>query len=143
MLVKNIGSNMTEIFLTKGSESASILVSYETPVAALVGGKFYKTRSYYSKTTTSHINKWLDGREAQERSQSFFNSLLSMSDNGGYTCPSIQAHEQVALSLEMLLIDLTDGYNTMPKDPHRQELIEDALVSLQNYKRSNGKKAIG
>ena len=136
MLVKNIGSNMTEIFLTKGSESASILVSYETPVAALVGGKFYKTRSYYSKTTTSHINKWLDGREAQERSQSFFNSLLSMSANLSHSeQDASQAHEQVALSLEMLLIDLTDGYNTMPKDPHRQELIEDALVSLHNYKR--------
>lgn len=36
-----------------------VLVSYETPVAAIIGGACYKTSTWYSATTTKHVNGWL------------------------------------------------------------------------------------
>ena len=51
-----IGSNMTELQFPKND----IFFSYETPVAAYswIDG-FVITDEYHSKTTTTHINKWL------------------------------------------------------------------------------------
>jgi hypothetical protein len=73
MKVTNIGSNMTEI----RCGGYTILVSYETPVAAFDSNGFYKTSKYHSNTTSKHINKWLDGVEGvQERPQEFFDNLL-------------------------------------------------------------------
>jgi hypothetical protein len=74
MRVKNIGSNMTEVETAK----ATILVSYETPVAACMndGTGFIKTDCRWSQTTTRHINKWLDGRGAVEVEQSVLDNLL-------------------------------------------------------------------
>ncbi|TVM02977.1 MAG: hypothetical protein CV087_07460 [Candidatus Brocadia sp. WS118] len=73
MRVKGIGSNQTEITKSNGD---SILVSYSTPVAANVGGKFYRTEKKWSKTTSKHINAWLYGAKAEEKPQSFFDNLL-------------------------------------------------------------------
>jgi len=54
--LKIIGSNMTELNFPK----CVIFFSYETPVAAYswMDG-FVVTDEYHSKTTTTHINKWL------------------------------------------------------------------------------------
>jgi len=57
MIVQQIGSNMTEVQLADGT---CVLVSYTTPVAALVPGKgWIRTAHKWSATTTKHINKWL------------------------------------------------------------------------------------
>lgn len=57
MIVQQIGSNMTEVQLADGTV---VLVSYTTPVAALVPGKgWIRTAQKWSATTSKHINKWL------------------------------------------------------------------------------------
>ena len=73
MIVKNIGSNMIEVILGE----LRILVSYETPVAAHTMFGFIKTSKKWSKTTSQHINKWLDGAVAEERPQKHFHDLLN------------------------------------------------------------------
>jgi hypothetical protein len=73
MKVKNLGANKTEIVI---DDRHKIFVSYETPVAARIGAKFYRTSEKFSRTTSKHINQWLDGVNAEEKEQSFFNELL-------------------------------------------------------------------
>ena len=56
MILKQIGSNQTELTLNNGN---SIFFSYETPVAGYndeIG--FFRTSTYYSKTTSRHINQY-------------------------------------------------------------------------------------
>ena len=56
MILKQIGSNQTELSLNNGN---SIFFSYETPVAGYsddIG--FFRTATYYSKTTSRHINQY-------------------------------------------------------------------------------------
>lgn len=77
MKVNNIGSNMTEVDLEGGD---SILISYKTPVAADINGHCFKTDRKWSKTTSRHINKWLDGLKAEEKPQEFFDNLLELKD---------------------------------------------------------------
>lgn len=59
MKIKQIASNMTELTLNNGTR---VLFSYETPVAYSYitdkGRETYKTSTYYSRTTSKHINKW-------------------------------------------------------------------------------------
>jgi len=39
-----------------------VLFSYSTPVAAMLpSGRYIKTATWYSVTTTKHVNKWLKG----------------------------------------------------------------------------------
>ena len=73
MRIEVIKSNMTEVVFQDGS---SVLFSYETPVAACKDYKLYKTRHKWSKTTTRHINQWLEGRQAEEAGQEFFDNLV-------------------------------------------------------------------
>lgn len=60
MKLRQIASNMTELDTPK----ASILFSYSTPVAGLIRFKSededgpFKTDTWYSQTTTRHINKY-------------------------------------------------------------------------------------
>ena len=57
MILRQLGSNQTELSLNNGN---SIFFSYETPVAGYsddIG--FFKTATYYSKTTSRHINQYL------------------------------------------------------------------------------------
>ena len=56
MILRQLGSNQTELSFNNGN---SIFFSYETPVAGYdaVDG-FFKTETYYSKTTSRHINKY-------------------------------------------------------------------------------------
>jgi hypothetical protein len=57
MRIRQIGSNQTEVMLADGTE---ILISYTTPVAALIPGRgWVRTLSKTSATTSKHINKWL------------------------------------------------------------------------------------
>ena len=71
MTVNNIGSNMTQI------DGTSVLFSYFMPVAAfIVGEGLIRTDKKWSVTTSKHINKWLDGRNATEKPQSYLDSLI-------------------------------------------------------------------
>lgn len=74
MNLKQIGSNLTEA-TTKGER---ILFSYETPVAyqSLKTGIYFKTTKKWSKTTSKHINAWLNGAEANELPQIEFDDLV-------------------------------------------------------------------
>lgn len=58
ILLKSIGTNQTEIQMT----GKFLFFSYETLVAALVGGTYYradpKTVNKWSKTTSKHVNSW-------------------------------------------------------------------------------------
>lgn len=72
MKIKPIGSNMTELH----TDNYTILFSYETPVACLDTGIFFKTDRKYSPTTTRHINKWLGGAPSLDKPQSFFDELV-------------------------------------------------------------------
>lgn len=69
--------NVTEIELKDGN---LLLVSYKTPVALLVSGEgVYKTAKKWSKTTSSHITKFLNRNNltlAGEKGQDFFDALI-------------------------------------------------------------------
>ena len=57
MILRQLGSNQTELSLTNGN---SIFFSYETPVAGYHSEDgFFRTETYYSKTTSRHINQYL------------------------------------------------------------------------------------
>lgn len=74
MNIKNIGSNQTE--LTIGE--TTVLFSYQTPVAAkLASGGFIRTNKSWSRTTSKHINQWLDGANAKLVEQSVLDSLVA------------------------------------------------------------------
>jgi hypothetical protein len=63
MQIRAIGSNQTE---AETSDGTRVLVSYATPVAAYIVGRGYvRSSEHYSKTTTGHINKWLDGAKCE------------------------------------------------------------------------------
>lgn len=58
----NVGSNQTVLVLKNGAE---IFFSYDTPVAVDTGEEILVTSTKYSKTTSKHINQWLNGRLAR------------------------------------------------------------------------------
>ena len=58
MLLKNKGSNQSELVLDNGSH---LFFSYETPVAVSTVDGLFVTDQHYSSTTTKHINKWCEG----------------------------------------------------------------------------------
>lgn len=77
MRVRVIGSNMSEVETKRGR----ILISYSTPVSAFIYGEApgkgcYRTEKFWSKTTSKHINKWLNGSVAEEKPQEFFDNLV-------------------------------------------------------------------
>ena len=73
MRIRSLGSNQTELILNDGTV---VLFSYETPVAAMVGWKLYRTAERHSTTTSRHIARWLNGRAAEEKPQEWFDGLL-------------------------------------------------------------------
>lgn len=73
MKVTNIGSYKTEVQKSNGD---LILVSYSTPVAALIDGQYYRTSTRWSVTTSKHINQWIGGADAIEKEQLFFDTLI-------------------------------------------------------------------
>ena len=64
MILRQLGSNQTELSLNNGN---SIFFSYETPVAGYsddIG--FFRTSTYYSKTTSRHINQYFKHVDASD-----------------------------------------------------------------------------
>jgi hypothetical protein len=78
LTLKKIGSNVTELHAGDG---AVVLFSYSTPVAALIPGSgWFRTAKRLSVTTSGHVNRWISaGVEVEERPQSWFDGLLSVS----------------------------------------------------------------
>ncbi len=84
--IKQLGANRQEIHLSDGR--TILFVSYETVVAGLIPifdkelqtyiDTYVRTEVNHSKTTQKHITMWLDGVEAEERSQDFFDNLLPL-----------------------------------------------------------------
>jgi hypothetical protein len=71
----NLGEHVNMLNLPNGS----VLFSYSTPVAAYVSGRgWMRTATQYSKTTTKHINKWLDGVNAEVVPQIMIDDLLEV-----------------------------------------------------------------
>ena len=67
-------SNQTEL----ATNGTVIFFSYETPVAAMLpSGRYVKTSTKYSLTTTKHVNKWLVGvmADVEVVPQDFINNL--------------------------------------------------------------------
>ena len=74
MKLRRIGYNQTVVEYNNGSE---VFFSYDTPVAArLQDYEYLRTQDFYSKTTTRHINKYLDNVNATEVSQETINNLV-------------------------------------------------------------------
>ena len=74
MNITPLGSNKTELKLNNG---IIIFFSYKTPVACFIPAEgHYKTSTKWSRTTSKHITMWLDGVEAEEKEQSFFDNLI-------------------------------------------------------------------
>lgn len=79
MIIKNIGSNQTEVTVN----GIQVLYSYSTPVAVYVSNiceldikrGCYKTSKKHSKTTSKHINQWYSG-EYMEKDQYWFDMLV-------------------------------------------------------------------
>lgn len=81
MNLKPLGANKTEVTITnKEGNRVRVLFSYETPVAFDVlsscGIAWYKTETYYSRTTTKHINGWLPKDQVIELTQTEFDQAL-------------------------------------------------------------------
>ncbi len=76
MKLRQIASNMTELAI----DNASILFSYETPVAGWDDKGAFETETKYSVTTSKHITKYFGGKERRQQiarkvSQSFIDQL--------------------------------------------------------------------
>ena len=80
--LKSLGANKTQVELNDGT---IVFFSYETPVAAQLaqGGfvssqnrGFVRTETKYSRTTSKHINQWLDGAKAETVPQATIDALL-------------------------------------------------------------------
>ena len=57
MKLTPIAANQTEVAYNDGTQ---VFFSYRTPVAAYLPERGYvRTATYWSKTTSRHINKWL------------------------------------------------------------------------------------
>ena len=73
MKLTPIAANQTEVSINDGTQ---IFFSYRTPVAAYLQDKGYvRTEKFWSVTTSRHINKWLNGTNADEIAQEELNKL--------------------------------------------------------------------
>ena len=75
MNLKKLGANLTEIDTGK----MQILVSYQTPVAMHYSGDdmVYITDKFWSRTTSHHINSWINDNLTDTITQSALDNLLS------------------------------------------------------------------
>ena len=76
MKLTPLGANQTEVSINDGTQ---IFFSYRTPVAAYLPSKGYvRTERFWSKTTSRHINKWLQGvNNVSEVSQTVLDNLAA------------------------------------------------------------------
>lgn len=69
--------NNTNSYLVHVNDNTTVLLSYKTPVAALVDGVYIRTKQYYSVTTTKHINRFVGNySNAEQVEQSVLDSLV-------------------------------------------------------------------
>ena len=69
MKLKRISANETEI---KFNERTTVFFSYDTPVAAKGGVKYYRTEEKHSRTTSKHLNRWLEDVKCELKPQKWF-----------------------------------------------------------------------
>ena len=76
MKLTPIAANQTEVSYNDGTQ---VFFSYRTPVAAYLPEKGYvRTATYWSKTTSRHINKWLQNvNNVSEIDQGVLDNLSS------------------------------------------------------------------
>ena len=76
MKLTPIAANQNEVTINDGTQ---IFFSYRTPVAAYLPEKGYvRTERFWSKTTSRHINKWLQGvNNVSEVSQAVLDNLAA------------------------------------------------------------------
>ena len=84
--IKQLGANKQEIHLSDGR--TILFISYETVVAGLVPifdkelqtyiDTYLRTEVNHSRTTQKHISQWLEGVQAEERPQEYFDNLLPL-----------------------------------------------------------------
>lgn len=77
MKLRQIASNMNELAV----DNASILFSYETPVAGWDDDGAFETETKYSVTTSKHISKYFGSKERRKRvarsvPQAYIDSLV-------------------------------------------------------------------
>lgn len=77
MNLNPIKANMTELETNGG---LTTLFSYKTPVACRwTNGQtntYYCTTKFWSKTTTRHVNQWLNGSNGINQPQEYFDNLM-------------------------------------------------------------------
>jgi hypothetical protein len=75
MKIKNKDANTIELRFNNGN---IFFFSYETPVAARINSRYYKTSKHHSATTTRHVNRFLHGDTvgAVEKPQHFFDEEI-------------------------------------------------------------------
>ena len=73
MQIQQSGPNSKIVALS----SAVILVSYQTPVAALLDGRYIKTSTVWSQTTTKQIKKFIGKLPSEPVDQSVLDDLLA------------------------------------------------------------------
>lgn len=71
--VRALGANETQVSFGPDTQ---VLFSYEVPVAARIGGQYYRVGKKYSPTTSTHVNKWLAGHQAEEVAEDWFADIL-------------------------------------------------------------------
>ena len=73
MQLTPIAANQTSVSFNDGTE---VFFSYKTPVAAYLPEKGYvKTDTFYSVTTSRHINKYLPTKDVPTVSETFLKKL--------------------------------------------------------------------
>ena len=96
MRLSRIGYNQTVVVHNDGTE---VFFSYDTPVAGYHPELGYvRTKEYYSRTTSRHINKYLDTLESSKVDQTVINSLA----NGCYKITDYTVEQQELTTLEEL-----------------------------------------
>lgn len=75
MKLQRIKNTSATVISTSDTE---ILWSYSTPVAARIKGKCYRTEKKWSRTTSGHINKFLEGNKAETKPQEFFDKMTTI-----------------------------------------------------------------
>ena len=74
MKLTPIAANQTQLNLNDGTE---VFFSYKTPVAAkLPNYDYIRTATNWSRTTSKHINQWLEGVSAQTVDQQVLDNLV-------------------------------------------------------------------
>ena len=76
MQLRPIAANQTELTLSNGTQ---VFFSYKTPDAAYLAdqAKYVRTATKWSVTTSRHINKWLEGVNADTVDQEMLDSLTA------------------------------------------------------------------